>query len=69
VPEQMLIDVSDVMPQEWSGGYLVGVEQIYLGAIAQANWATTDIEVNVVLECTVETLSQSAAMSLALSQQ
>jgi len=69
VPEQNLIDVSDVMPQAWTGGYLVGVEQIYLGAIAEANWATTSIEVNVVLECTVETLSQSAAMSLALSQQ
>lgn len=64
-----ITDMADVMPQEWTGGYLIGVEQMYLGAIATANIITTEIEVNLVLECTVETLSQSAAMALALSQQ
>ena len=57
----------DVAPQHWTNGYLVGVEQIYL-----ASDGTSDLgleEINVVLECTVETLSQSAAMALALSQQ
>ena len=57
------------MPQDWTNGYLVGVEAIYLGALADANWATTNLTVNIVMECTVETLSQSAAMALALSQQ
>ena len=69
VPEQMLIETSDIMPQDWTNGYLVGVEAIYLGALADANWATTNLTVNIVMECTVETLSQSAAMALALSQQ
>ena len=57
----------DIAPQMWTNGYLVGVEQIYL-----ATDATADVgldTVNVVMECTVETLSQSAAMALALSQQ
>lgn len=64
-----ITDQSDIMPQEWTNGYLVGVEQLYLGAIASAEITTSNVEVNVVLECTVETLSQSAAMALALSQQ
>lgn len=64
-----ITDMSDVMPQEWTAGYLIGVEQLYLGAIASAEITTTNVEVNIVMECTVETLSQSAAMALALSQQ
>lgn len=58
---------SDVLPQQWTQGYLVGVEQIYLGAQADAQLATASVVL--VLECTVETLSQNAAMALALSQQ
>jgi hypothetical protein len=57
----------DINPEDWTNGYLVGVEQIYLGGAAGAFEAATDIIV--VLECTVETLSSSAAMALALSQQ
>lgn len=61
-------DKNDINLQEWTNGYLVGVEQIYLGGSA-----TTDFEgnvyVTVVLECTVENLSSAAAMALALSQQ
>jgi hypothetical protein len=57
----------DINPEDWTNGYLVGVEQIYLGGSAANLEFTTDIIV--VLECTVETLSSSAAMALALSQQ
>lgn len=57
----------DVAPQTWRNGYLIGVEQIYL-ATDSVDTAMVD-EITVVLECTVETLSQSAAMALALSQQ
>ena len=56
----------DVMPQDWTQGYLVAVEQIYLAGDT-ANMSTC--RVDVVMECTVETLSQAAAMALALSQQ
>ena len=57
----------DINPEDWTNGYLVGVEQIYLGGEA-ANFEQP-CDVIVVLECTVETLSSSAAMALALSQQ
>lgn len=57
----------DVAPQNWTGGYLVAVEQIYLGV----DQAGTDIinGISVVLECTVETMTSASAMALALSQQ
>ena len=59
-------DIVDVAPQQWTNGYLIGVEQMYLGVVETA--ARFDA-ISVVMECTVETLSQSAAMALALSQQ
>lgn len=58
---------SDILPQMWTNGYLVGVEQIYLAVDASAGYL--DAAVEIVMECTVETLSQSGAMALALSQQ
>ena len=61
-----IFEDGDVLPQEWTNGYLIGVEQIYLGGdTAQMGTCRVDV----VMECTVETLSQSAAMALALSQQ
>lgn len=60
-------DSLDVGPQHWTQGYLVGVEQIYLRGDCDS--PLPDSSVAVILECTVETLSQSAAMALALSQQ
>lgn len=58
----------DIAPQQWTNGYLSAVETIYLGGAASSNF-TDEVYVSVVLECTVETMSQSAAMALALSQQ
>lgn len=57
----------DIAPQHFTQGYLVGVEQIYLGV--DQSFSSTFDACTVVLECTVETLSSSAAMALALSQQ
>jgi len=57
----------DIAPQEWRGGYLVAVEQIFLG-VDQAIVDVVD-QVSVVLECTVETMTAAASMALALSQQ
>jgi len=60
----------DMLPQAWTNGYLVGVETIYLGGEGSAGWvAADDLTFSVVLECTVETLNEKAAMALALSQQ
>ena len=59
-----------VAPQHFTDGYLVAVESLFLGAQASDKWAANNnLTCNMMLECTVETLSQSAAMALALSQQ
>lgn len=63
----MIDENVDLSPQQFTQGYLVGVEQIYLGF--DQSVATMCDGAEVVLECTVETLSSSAAMALALSQQ
>jgi hypothetical protein len=60
----------DILPQNWTNGYLVAVEEIYLGGEASAGWVDAeDLTISMVMECTVETLSEKAAMALALSQQ
>jgi len=59
----------DIAPQHWTNGYLVGVEQIYLGVDSNVAGAQDIDACFIMLECTVETLSSSAAMALALSQQ
>ena len=60
----------DVTPQIFSNGYLVATESIYLGSSADPAWAaTSNLTVSIMMECTVETMSQAAAMALALSQQ
>ena len=61
---------SDMLPQEWTNGYLIAVESMRLGAIRSDEWTAGDVPtVSVVLECTVETMTQASAMALALSQQ
>jgi len=62
-----LTDFADLSPQEWRNGYLVAVESIFL-ATDSVNTALVD-NVTIVLECTVETMTASASMALALSQQ
>lgn len=53
--------------QHWTNGYLIGVESLFLGS--EQTGMTSNTVVSIVMECTVETLTQSAAMALALSQQ
>jgi len=65
-------EVGDRVDQTWTDGYLIAVEQIFLsmdGANA-FNWSIADdMEISMVLDCTVESLTEKAAMALALSQQ
>ena len=63
----VLTETLDMAPQEWTGGYLVAVESIFLG-VDQVAIDIVD-EVTIVLECTVETMTAAASMALALSQQ
>ena len=61
-------DANRINVQEWTNGYLIAVEQIYLSGQATTSF-TGNVYVSIVMECTVETMTQSAAMALALSQQ
>lgn len=61
-------DNLDIGPQYWTNGYLVGVEQIYVGTVCTAAPYAGGF-ITLVLECTVETMTQASAMALALSQQ
>ena len=56
-------------PQHFTNGYLVAVETLYAAAQVGKDWDTPQMKVAVVMECTIEKMSQSAAMALALSQQ
>ena len=58
----------DNLPQLWTNGYLVAVDQIFIGGQASQYW-DGDVYFHIVMECTVETMSQAAAMALSLSQQ
>lgn len=67
VPNYVSHDL-DVAPQHWTNGYLIAVDSMYLGGRADSAF-TTDCYISVTMECTVEKMSEAAAMALALSQQ
>lgn len=58
----------DMAPQFLEGGYLVGVDSLFVYAAADDAFAET-VFVNVLLECSLESATQSNAVALALSQQ
>ena len=57
----------DLAPQDIKGGILVGVDTLYLYALADDAFAE-NVNVNFCLECSVEPVSREAAINLALSQ-
>jgi len=63
-------EVGDRVDQQWSDGFLIAVESIFLRAFAGAGaqLSTGDAKVSLILECVVETLNEKSAMALALSQ-
>jgi len=67
-PPQYVSHDLDVAPQHWTQGYLVAVDSMFLGGRADSAF-TTDVYISVTMECTVETMTQAAAMALSLSQQ
>jgi len=58
----------DNLPQLWTNGYLVAVDTMYLSGQASTGFKD-EVWASIVCECTVETMTQAAAMALALSQQ
>lgn len=64
----LMTDVTDLAPQEFKNGYLVGVDSMFLGvdaSIAPSN----AIDCCIILECTLENATQANSVALALSQQ
>jgi hypothetical protein len=62
-------DIGDRVDQKWKDGYLVAVEQIFFKCDAAGGQLANPLNASIILDCTVETLSEKAAMALALSQQ
>ena len=62
-------DTKDTMPQDWSKGYLIGVDSLFLSMAADQNSDAGAYDLSVVLECTLENATQANSVALALSQQ
>lgn len=59
-------DTLNASVQEWTNGYLIAVESMFLGTKQDVDLLS---KVDIILECTSETMTQAAAMALSLSQQ
>ena len=58
----------DIAPQHLQNGYLVGVDTLYFYGAADNAWDEAPY-LNVLIECSLESATQSNAVALALSQQ
>jgi hypothetical protein len=59
----------DVAPQDFTKGYLVGVDSLFLAVDQNGTFASGNVNVAYVMECTLEAATQSSAVALSLSQQ
>ena len=62
-------DHLDVGPQSWKDGYLIGVDTMYLGADVGGTVTSGDMNIAIILSCTLENATQASSTALALSQQ
>ena len=58
----------DNSPTDFRNGYLIAVEQLYLGGAATPTW-DEDEYITLTLECVTEKMTSKSAMALSLSQQ
>lgn len=58
----------DVGPQDFTNGYLIGVDTMYLAGFADSDF-TVDVYAVLMIECTLESATQANSTALALSQQ
>jgi len=58
---------SQLLPQDFTQGYLCAVPTLYLGGLGDGEF-TEDVYFTVILECTTEKATKSNAVSLAVSQ-
>lgn len=61
-------DTKDLMPQQWTKGYLIGTDTLFLAMDADQNSDAGAYELCIALECTLESATQSNSVALALSQ-
>lgn len=62
-------DTADANPMDWTNGYLIGVDSLFFAVDSSATWDSGDIDVNIVMECSLETANIASSTALALSQQ
>ena len=55
-------------PQDWTLGYLVGVDSMFLGTQLSNALDSGDLVVGITMEVTLETATQASALALSLSQ-
>ena len=60
--------VTDIWPQDFSHGYLIAVDTLYLAGINQSDFVA-DMFATICMEVSMEKATQAGAASLALSQQ
>jgi len=58
----------DVAPQDFTNGYLIGTDSLFLG-VDQSGTTGNDVRIAYVMECTLESATQANSVALALSQQ
>ena len=59
----------DMNPSQFSKGYLVGVDAMFLGVDQSQALTSGNVSIGIIMECTLENATQSSATALALSQQ
>ena len=62
-------DTPDVGPQDWTNGYLIGVDSLFLQLKSDNTVDSADYNISCVMECTLENATQANSVALALSQQ
>ena len=63
------IEALDIAPQDWTHGYLIGVDSLFLGVDLLGALDSGDVVISIVMECTLENATQASSTALALSQQ
>ena len=59
----------DLNPSEFTQGMLIGVDSLFLGVDQSVTLTSGNVDVGIILECTLENATQASATALALSQQ
>ena len=62
-------DTKDALPQDWTNGYLIGTDTLFLAMAADQNSDAGAYDLSIIMECTLENATQANSVALALSQQ